>query len=246
MSILEWDKKGTHLYRLGCDQGVLYRKKNKQWTNGVPWNGLTAVTESPSGADEQKFYADNVLYGSIRGSEDFGGTIECYTYPDEFQPCLGEISLADGAYGNQQTHVPFSFSFRSQIGNDEDGIDHGYELHLIYNATVSPSEEQFGTINDSPEPSTMSFEFSCSPLENSFCRPLSHIVLNSTKINSYVLQIIEQMIYGTETTPARLPSPDQILTWVSETVPLMYDQNTFIETEQKKRLFVKSQGRKRG
>lgn len=213
MAKLTWDGAGERLYTLGVEKGVLYRITDGVYNQGYAWTGLTSVTESPSGADEQKFYADNMQYGSIRGTEDFGGTIECYYYPDEFGECNGEVEIATGVKGNQQTRKPFGLSYVNKIGNDTDGIDHGYELHLIYGATSSPSEKQHQTINDSPEAETMSFEFACIPVKTSFSeKPMSHIVINSTIADKSKLATLEGILYGSENTEARLPLPDEVKT----------------------------------
>ena len=168
MSKLIWDAAGEKKYTLGVSKGVLYIPTDGVYSTGVAWNGLSSVTDSPSGADEQKFYADNIQYGSIRGAEDFGGTIECYTYPDEFAECNGEIVIAEGVRGNQQDRKPFGFSYVNNIGNDVQGQSYGYELHLIYNATCSPAEKQHQTINDSTSPDTMSFSYACKPTGTKF------------------------------------------------------------------------------
>ena len=222
MAKLEWLATGEKKYTLGVSKGVLYIPTNGVYTQGVVWNGLTSVTESPSGADEQKFYADNVQYASIRGAEDFGGTIECYAYPDEFGICNGEIEIATGVRGNQQDRKPFGFSYVNQIGNEVDGQAHGYELHLVYNATSSPSEKQHQTINDSPELDSMSFEFSCNPIATKFStKPLSHIVIDSTTVDPVKLRTFEDILYGKDATivegqeteaatSARLPLPNDV------------------------------------
>lgn len=219
---LTWDGLGKKIYTLGVSKGVLFIPTNGVYSQGVAWNGLSSVTESPSGADEQKFYADNIQYGSIRGAEDFGGTIECYTYPDEFGVCNGEMEIAPGVKGNQQTRKPFGFSYVTNIGNDTDGQDYGYELHLIYNATASPSERQHQTINDSPEGETMSFEFACNPVATKFSpKPMSHITINSTTVDPVKLRSFEDILYGTDAvledgqevtaaTAASLPLPDAV------------------------------------
>jgi len=201
MAKLEWNTAGTKKYTLGVSKGVLYLPTNGAYTQGVAWNGLTSVKESPSGADEQKFYADNIQYGSIRGTEDFGGTVECYIYPDEFGACNGETEIATGVKINQQTRKPFGLSYRNEIGNDTDGQSYGYELHLIYNATTSPSEKQHNTINNSPAADTMSFTFACNPVQTKFAsKPLSHITINSTTVDPVKLKALEDMLYGTDAT----------------------------------------------
>ena len=217
MARLTWNTTGTKLYHTGISRGVLYIPTKGVYSKGVAWNGLTSVTESPSGADEQKFYADNIQYASLRGAEDFGGTIECYRDPDEFAACKGEVEIVTGVRGNQQNRIGFGMSYINTIGNDVDGLSHGYELHLIYGATASPSEQQHQTINDSPELETFSFEFSCTPVQTSFTdRPLSHIVIDSTKVDETKLKAFEDIIYGTagdgSEKAARLPLPDEVKT----------------------------------
>lgn len=219
---LKWLEAGQKKYRIGLNKGVLYLPTNGVYSTGVVWNGLTKVTETPSGADEQKFYADNAQYASVRGAEDFGGTIECYTYPDEFGVCNGEIEIATGVKGNQQSRKPFGLSYQNKIGNDTDGVDHGYEIHLVYNATTSPSEQNHDTINDSPELTSMSFEFACNPVATSFSeKPLSHITIDSTTVDPVKLKSFENILYGTdptvvadettvEGTAPRLPLPDEV------------------------------------
>ena len=219
MARLTWNETGTKLYHTGISQGVLYIPTQGVYSKGVAWNGLTSVTESPSGADEQKFYADNIQYASLRGAEDFGGTIECYTYPDEFAACNGEVEIVPGVRGNQQTRKPFGLSYVNNIGNDEDGISHGYEIHLVYGATASPSERQHQTINDSPELDSLSFEFACNPVKTTFSdKPMAHIVIDSTKVNETKLKAFEDILYGAASTEtaARLPLPDEVKTLLTE------------------------------
>ena len=219
MARLTWNETGTKLYHTGISNGVLYSPTQGVYSKGVAWNGLIAVTESPSGADEQKFYADNIQYASLRGAEDFGGTIECYTYPDEFAACNGEVEIVPGVRGNQQTRKPFGLSYVNNIGNDEDGISHGYEIHLVYGATASPSERQHQTINDSPELDSLSFEFACNPVKTTFSdKPMAHIVIDSTKVNETKLKAFEDILYGAASTEtaARLPLPDEVKTLLTE------------------------------
>jgi hypothetical protein len=216
---LTWDGAGQKIYELGVDRGVLYRPTAGVYSLGVAWMGLVNVTESPSGADNNKFYADNIEYGAIRGAEEFGGSIECYTYPDEFKECNGEMTIVAGVTGNLQTRKPFGLSYRTKIGNDTDGIDYGYKIHLVYGATVSPSEKAHQTINDSPEAETMSFDFETTPVNTGFSdRPLSHITIDSTKVDSEKLKTFEDIIYGkdadetaqTDAVAPSLPLPDAV------------------------------------
>ncbi len=218
---LEWDKSGEKVFELGVDHGVLYIPTSGVYSVGYAWNGLTNVNESPSGADNNKFYADNIEYGAIRAAENFGGTIECFAYPDEFKQCNGEIEIAPGVTGNQQTRKPFGFSYRTKIGNDLEGIDYGEKIHLVYGATVSPSEKSNQTMNESPEAQTMSFEFETTPVNTNFSdKPLSHITVDSRTADADKFAAFKQIIYGTpadtdNNTPAvepRLPLPNEVKT----------------------------------
>lgn len=214
MAKLTWDNVGEKTYETGTDRGVLYVQKSGAYPKGVAWNGLTAVTESPSGADENSFYADNVKYGSLRGSEDFGGTIECYTYPDEWLTCDGSAEATPGVVVGQQKRLPFGMCFRTLVGNDSDGIDHGYKLHLIYNATVSPSERAYQTVNDSPEAITFSYEFTTTPInvtaiENA--KPTACVTIDSNGVDAEKLAKLEDALYGTADAEAYLPLPDDVI-----------------------------------
>ncbi len=215
MAKLTWDNVGEKTYETGTDRGVLYPQKSGEYPKGVAWNGLTAVTESPSGADENSFYADNIKYGSLRGSEDFGGTIECYTYPDEWLTCDGSAAATSGVVIGQQKRLPFGLCYRTLIGNDSDGIDHGYKLHLIYNATVSPSERAYQTVNDSPEAITFSYEFTTTPINVSAienAKPTACITIDSTVVDSAKLAKLEEALYGTADAEPYLPLPDDVIT----------------------------------
>jgi hypothetical protein len=216
---LTWDGAGQKIYELGVDHGVLYRPTAGVYSLGVAWNGLVNVTESPSGADNNKFYADNIEYGAIRAAEEFGGSIECYTYPDEFKECNGEMTIVAGVTGNLQTRKPFGLSYRTKIGNDTEGIDYGYKLHLVYGATISPSEKAHQTINDSPEAETMSFDFETTPVNTGFSeRPMSHLVIDSTTVDADKLKSFEDIIWGkdadadagTDAIAPSLPLPDAV------------------------------------
>lgn len=214
MPKLTWDAVGEKLYETGTDRGVLYPQKSGAYPQGVAWNGLTAVTESPSGADESAFYADNIKYGSLRGAEDFGGTIECYTYPDEWLTCDGSAEAVAGVVVGQQKRLPFGLCYRTLVGNDADGIDHGYKLHLIYNATASPSERAYQTVNDSPEAITFSYEFTTTPInitaiENA--KPVACITIDSSTVDSEKLKKLEDALYGTADAEPYLPLPDDVI-----------------------------------
>lgn len=214
MARLEWDKTGEHLYETGVDHGVLYfPDQTGAYKNGVTWNGLISVSESPSGAEATGQYADNIKYLNLISAEEFGATIEAYTYPEEFEACNGNKELVDasGVYVGQQSRSVFGFCYRTMIGNDTDGQDHGYKLHLVYGCQVSPSEKAYQTINDSPEALTFSWELSTTPVNVTGKKPTALLVIDSTKIDSTKLTKIEAKLYGDATsTGAVLPTPDEI------------------------------------
>lgn len=214
MAKLVWDKTGEHLYETGVDHGVLYfPDQTGTYKNGVAWNGLISVSESPSGAETTGQYADNIKYLNLISAEEFGATIEAYTYPEEFEACNGNKELVDntGVYVGQQSRSVFGFCYRTMIGNDTDGQDHGYKLHLVYGCQVSPSEKAYQTINDSPEALTFSWELSTTPVNVTGKKPTALLVIDSTKIDSTKLAKIEAKLYGDETSiGAVLPTPDEI------------------------------------
>ena len=197
---LVWDQIGEKKFETGTDRGVLYPISNGAYPAGSVWNGLTAVNESPEGGDAQDFYADNIKYGSLRGTENFGGTIECYTYPDEWKACDGRKELLPGVTVAQQNRKAFGLCYRSLIGNDTELLDYGYTLHLVYNASASPSEKSRQTVNESPEAQTFSYEFKTTPvpvtaIEN--LKATSHLEIDSTKVSKAQLDAIEAILYGT-------------------------------------------------
>ena len=197
---ISWDNQGEKKFEAGTDHAVLYPIANGAYPKGVAWNGITAVNESPEGGDAQDFYADNIKYGSLRGAENFNGTIECYTYPDEWKACDGRKELVPGATIAQQNRKAFGLSYRSLLGNDTEGLDLGYILHLVYNATASPSEKSRSTINESPEAQTFSYEFQTTPVSVSAvenAKATSHIEIDSTKVTEAQLTAIETVLYGT-------------------------------------------------
>lgn len=219
MSRIIWDQIGERFFETGVDHGVLYPQKDGAYPTGTPWSGLTNVTFTPSGAEENAYYADNIKYLSIRGAEDFGMTIECYTYPDEWKQCNGESEPATGVVFGQQARNTFGFSCRTLIGNDTDNIDHGYKIHLVYGCSASPSEQSSATVNESVEPGTFSYEVSTIPIpvstkdpEGNPIKPVAHIYIDSTKADKAKLQALEDILYGTEDAEARLPMPDEVLT----------------------------------
>lgn len=213
MARLEFDKTGERLYETGVDHGVLYPLLDSgTYGTGVVWNGLTAVTESPSGADKSPQYADNIKYLELIGTEEYGLTIECYTTPPEFDKCDGTLELVPGVSAGQQKRETFGFSYRTRIGNDIKNDSYGYKLHLVYGCLASPSEKSHSTVNDSPEAATMSYEVGTTPINiNEQYRPTSHLVIDSTKVDAAKLKELEDKLYGTESTEATLPLPLEVM-----------------------------------
>lgn len=214
MARLVWDQTGERLYETGVKNCVLYPiQAGNTYTLGVAWNGITAVTESPSGAEPNDLYADDMKYLSLRSAEDFGATIEAYTYPDEWMQCDGSATIATGVTVGQQARKMFGLCYRTTVGNDTDGNDHGYKLHLIYGATASPSEKAYQTINDSPEAITFSWELTTAPVEvGTGFKPTSHLEVDSTKADAAKLAALEDILYGTSEVEARLPLPSEVMT----------------------------------
>ena len=215
MSKLVWDKTGERYYETGVKNGVLYIPTEGVYSKGVAWNGLTAVTESPSGAEATALYADDMKYLSLYSAEEFGATIEAYTYPDEFAQCDGSAELAKGVSIGQQTRKTFGLCYRTTIGNDTDGNDHGYKLHMIYGCMASPSEKAYATINDSPDAITFSWEVTTTPVSVAGFKPTASITIDSTKADPTKLAALEDILYGKDGEPgseARLPLPDEIKT----------------------------------
>lgn len=210
MSKLVWDQTGERFYETGVKNGVLYVQENGAYPKGVAWNGLTAVTESPSGAEATALYADDIKYLNLYSAEEFGGTIEAYTYPEEFGVCNGEAELAAGVTIGQQARKAFGLCYRTAIGNDTDGNDHGYKLHLVYGAMASPSEKGYATINDSPEAITFSWEFTTTPVAVDGFKPTACITVDSTKVAPEKLAALEALLYGGESQEAKLPLPDEV------------------------------------
>lgn len=222
MSRLKWDQIGERTYETGVDHGVLYPQSEGAYPMGVAWNGLSNVTESPSGAEDNKIYADNIAYLNIKSAEEFGATIECYTYPPEWAACNGEAELADGVTLGQQKRNTFGFSYRTRIGNDTQGDDYGYKLHLIYSASASPSEKAYSTVNDSPEALSFSYEITTTAIpvtgtdkDGKPLRPVAAITIDSTKADKTKLAALEDILYGKDGTEGsatnpRLPLPDEI------------------------------------
>ena len=212
MAKIEWDKTGERLYETGVKNGVLYVQEGGAYPKGVAWNGLTAVTESPSGAEATPLYADDIKYLNLLSAEEFGATIEAYTYPDEFAECDGSASLAEGVMIGQQARKTFGLCYRTAIGNDVDGNDHGYKLHIIYGALAAPTEKAYATINDSPEAITFSWEITTTPVNVTGAKPTASITIDSTKTTPEKLTALEKILYGDAEVEARLPLPDEIKT----------------------------------
>lgn len=213
MAKIVWDESGKRLYETGVKNGVLYlQNESGTYTKGVAWNGLTAVTESPSGAEATPLYADDIKYLELFSAEEFGATIEAYTYPEEFEACDGSASLGTGVTIGQQDRKTFGLCYRTVLGNDVKSNEYGYKLHLIYGAKAAPSEKGYQTINDSPEAITFSWEVTTTPVNVAGFKPTASVTIDSTKIDATKLKTIEDMLYGTESVEAKLPLPDELKT----------------------------------
>lgn len=223
MSKLKWDETGKRFYETGVKQGVLYvQDATGAYPAGVPWNGLTSVTESPSGAEPNPLYADDSKYITLMSAEEFGASIEAYTYPDEFAACDGSADIDTGISIGQQARKAFGLCYRTSIGNDVDGESHGYKLHIVYGALASPSEKAYQTINDSPEAITFSWDISTTPVPVTGFKPTASLIIDSTKVTAPNMAILEEILYGKDATTdpvapavvARLPLPDEIMTLI--------------------------------
>jgi len=212
MAELKWDQVGERLYETGVDHGVLYIPTSAGvYSNGYAWNGLVSVTESPSGAESNKQYADNGVYLNLISAEEFGGTIEAFTSPKEFDQCDGSATPVPGVSIGQQPRKSFGLSYRTRVGNDTEGTEHGYKIHLIYGALAAPTEKAFASINDSPEAITLSWEMSTTPVEVPGHKASASISIDSTLVDPTALAALEEILYGSLTTPARLPLPAEVL-----------------------------------
>ena len=222
MSRITWDDTSKRLYETGVKMGVLYPiQSDGAYTKGVAWNGLTAVTESPSGAEATALYAEDIKYLNLMSNEEFGATIEAYTYPDEFAECDGSAALAKGVMIGQQKRKTFGLCYRTTLGNDVEGNDYGYKLHLVYGCLAAPSEKAYSTINDSPEAITFSWEVSTTPVAVTGFKPTSQITIDSTKVDASKLSSLENILYGTNAdgdtgASPRLPLPDEVATLMGE------------------------------
>ena len=211
MAVLTWDQVGERFYETGVDHGVLYIPTAGVYDSGVAWNGLISVTESPSGAEPSPQYADNIKYLNLLSTEEFGGTIEAYTFPDDFAQCDGTAFPAEGLAVGQQTRKTFGLSYRTKIGNDTDGQDLGYKLHLVYGALAAPSEKAYATVNDSPEAVTFSWEFTTTPVDVTGLKPTALLTIDSTKVDEADLTTLEALLYGTAAKEPSLPLPDAVI-----------------------------------
>ena len=216
MAVLVWDQNGERLYHTGVKKGVVYPQVSGAYPKGAAWNGLTAVNESPSGAEATPLYANDQKYLELTSLEEFGFSIEAYMYPDEFAECNGEAALAAGVMVGQQTRKPFGMSYVSTVGNDELGNDFGYIIHLVYGAKAAPSERAHATINDSPEAETMSWECTTTPVAVPGHKSAAHIAIDSTKVDAEKLKALEAILYGSESEEARLPLPEEVITIFSD------------------------------
>jgi hypothetical protein len=234
MTQLTWDNVGERRYETGVDRGVLYLPdETGAYDEGYAWNGLTTVTESPSGAESNPQYADNIKYLNLVSAEEFGATVEAYTYPDEFGQCDGTAEPQPGIYLGQQGRRSFGLSYRTQVGNDVDGTDHGYKLHLVYGALAAPSEKAFSTINDSPEAISFSWEVSTTPVQVTGFKPTALLTIDSTKVDAADLTALEDILYGTAGDDPRMPLPDEVIDLVGTGVVdvdlrLAANQPTFV------------------
>lgn len=240
MPKLVWDKAGEHFYETGVDRGVLYPTVGGAYSKGVVWNGLTSVSENPSGADTSAQYADNIKYLNLVAAEEFGATIEAFTYPDEFAMCDGSAEPVRGVRIGQQTRRPFGFCYRTLMGNDLEGTEYGYQIHIVYGATASPSSRDYNTVNDSPEAITFSWEVTTTPVEVTGYKPTATLVIESTKVSLAALQALEDILYGTDSEDARLPMPDEVFEVINDNsaIKLMISSPTGGGTD----LFGKSAG----
>lgn len=213
MSKLVWDQTGEKLYETGVSNGVLYKQKTDgTYDKGVAWNGLTGVTESPSGAEPSPIYADNIKYLTLVSTEEYGATVEAYMYPDEFAECDGSAEVTKGVTIGQQDRTPFGMAYKTIVGNDTEKNSYGYKLHVIYGATAAPSEKGYATVNDSPEAMALSWELSTTPVPVTDRKPTASMVIDSTKADPAKLKALEDILFGTDETEPRLPLPDEIIT----------------------------------
>ena len=219
MTKLEWDKTGERFYSTGVSHGVLYIPNSQgRYLNGYPWNGLVSVTDTPSGAESNRQYADNIVYANIKSTEEVGGTIEAFQSPREFDQCDGTRELAPGIRIGQQTRRSFGFSWQSLVGNDTEGTDYGFDIHLVYGADANPSEKQYQTVNDSPEAATLSWEYTTTPVAVPGFKPAAKLTIRSTDLTEAQLQTLTDILYGTAGSDPRLPLPAELAAITSGSV----------------------------
>lgn len=216
MSKMVWDQTNERVYETGIEQVALFKQSGGAYPNGVAWNGITALNLTPSGAEPTALYANNKKYLTLMSVEELGGTIEAYTYPDEWAECDGSAEAATGVYVGQQPRSTFGLAGKTLIGNDTEGTKYGYKLHLVYGGLASPSEQSNATVNDSPEAKTMSWEFSTTPVSVAGFEPTSYICIDSTKVDETKLKALEAIIYGSEKEEPRLPLPDEVVTLMKD------------------------------
>ena len=209
---ITWDNVGERFFEAGVEKGVLYPFTDNQYKDGVPWNGLTAVTESPSGAEPTALWADDIKYLNLMSNEDYNATIEAYTYPKQFEECDGSKEIAPGVVIGQQKRKTFGFSYVTKVGNDVDGVDHGYKLHLVYGCLASPSEKGHSSVIESPEAMTLSWSVSTTPVTVPGFKPTATVTINSTTVNADELAALEAILYGSEEAEPRLPLPEELIT----------------------------------
>lgn len=224
MSALTWDNTGEKVFEVGVDRGVLYVMEGTTYKSGVAWNGLTAVSEKPSGAEANKSYADNIEYANVLSAEEYAATIEAFASPPEFDACDGYATIATGVRAGQQARAKFGFCYRTKIGNDTEGENHGYQIHIVYGAQASPSERNHQTINESPELMTLSWEISTTPVPVPGFKPTASLVIDSTIVSAANMKKLEDKLYGTNAegesstaTEPTLPSPAEIIALVGTT-----------------------------
>ena len=228
---LVWDQVGQKLYETGVSHGVLYPAVNGTYPKGVAWNGITGVTESPSGAEATPLYADNVKYLSLTSAETFGAKIEAFMYPDEFATLDGAANVAEGVQIGQQQRGVFGLSYKTVLGNDTDSNKYGYKIHIIYGAQATPSERAYATVNDSPEAMTLSWTLTTTPVSVNGFDPTATMVIDSTKIPADRLELLEGILYGTESTSPRLPFPDEIATIVGSGLPSAFSMTSIVPAD---------------
>lgn len=220
MSKIVWDQIGERYYETGVRQGVLYPQgTGGTYPKGVAWNGLISVSEAPSGAESTPIYADDIKYLNLISNEEFGATIEAYTYPEDFTQCDGSAAISTGVMIGQQSRKAFGLSYRTVLGNDTEGNDYGYKLHLVYGANASPSQKQYSSINDSPEAITFSWEVKTTPVPVPEHKPTATITIDSTKVDSTKLKTLEDILYGKDAADARLPLPEEIISIFGTVTP---------------------------